>query len=176
MAVLKTLTPQRGQTLADGTPNPIRNMDETLFVQVERTRDEVSGKHPVRYFEAYVIDYTDIPVCTTTGGVSAGVGATAVSPNLPKNTKILSAYMDIITPFVNSAASQEIAQVAVGATELFSDATLTAAAQFKAASATLPLKLSAAVPIYVYFEGADTVTYTAGRAILYVEVLSYFDE
>lgn len=176
MAVLKTLTPQRGQTLADGTPNPLRNMDETLFVQVERTRDEVSGKHPVRYFEAYVIDYTDIPACTATGGVSGGAGATVASAQLPKNTKILSAYVDVITPFVNSGATQEIDQVAVGATELFSDATLTAAAQFKAASATLPLKLSAAAPIYVYFAGADTVTYSAGRAIVYVEVLSYFDE
>jgi hypothetical protein len=72
MATIRILTPARGVVAADGKPNPIPDKEQTMFTQVERERDEVSGKHLTKYlwqFEA-VMTATDPLVC---GGGAGGV-------------------------------------------------------------------------------------------------------
>lgn len=183
------LGPKRGTRdgIATGVETVLPGSPHTLFVQVEPTRDDRAGMHPIEYYIPYEFTYADIPACTNTGGLSGGAGATVTLPVLPQYARIVDAYLDTLTPFVNSAGTQDIDAVTIGATSLFADADLTAAAGMVKAQEfemsvpyeavnVFPIKLAAATPAYAYFAGANAVTYTAGAAILWLKVISYMDK
>jgi hypothetical protein len=189
------LGPKRGTRdgIADGVETVLPGSPHTLFVQVEATRDERQGMHPIEYYISYEFDYSDIPACTSAGGVSAGAGATVTLPELPIYARVVDAYFDTLTAFVNDGGTEEIDAVKIGSTSLFADGDLTAAAgmvkapEFSLAAVNtgtdpdavtqkFPIKLAAATPVYVYFAGANTVEYTAGKAILWLKVISYLDK
>ena len=99
MATIRILTPARGVVAADGKPNPIPDKEQTMFTQVERERDEVSGKHLTKYlwqFEA-VMTATDPLVC---GG---GAGGVLTFPAIPATARITDLYCEIATALVNDA-------------------------------------------------------------------------
>ena len=112
MATIRILTPARGVVAADGKPNPIPDKEQTMFTQVERERDEVSGKHLTKYlwqFEA-VMTAADPLVC---GG---GAGGVLTFPAIPATARVTDLYVEIVTALVNDAATQEVDAVKLNAT------------------------------------------------------------
>jgi hypothetical protein len=190
------IAPKRGTVDATTLkPNPLSDKPQTFFAQVERGHDERAGMRLMRYTIPYEFDYTDIPTCTAAGGVSAGAGATVSLPQIPATSRILGVVAEVVTAFTNDAAggsTADIDAVALNTDVVLADAAITASAGvFKAPEFTLaavssgvdpdaityvfPKKYSVLVTPKVYFAGADTVKYTAGKMRLFVEVLSYFE-
>jgi hypothetical protein len=188
------LQPKRGKV--DPTtlkPDPLPDKPQTLWAQVERTHDQVSGLRLQRYVIPYEFDYTDIPACTATGGVSGGAGATVTLPVIPAKARVLNVWAEMVTSFVNDAGSQDIDGVVLNTDTVIADALLAAnstgivaAPTFSLAAVNsgvsadeatqvLPKLYAVNVTPAVYFAGANTVLYTAGKMRLYVEVLSYFE-
>lgn len=178
MATIQILGPARGVVAADNKPNPIPGKEQTMFTQVERTRDEVSGKHLTKYlwqFEA-VMTVANPLVCTATGGVAGGAGATLTFPTIPATARITDLYCEIVTALVNSAATQDVDAVKLNADVMIADANIAAAVGlFKTDAATTPKKYAVPVVPTICLAGADTVTYTAGKVRLFIETLSYFE-
>ena len=185
---IKNVQPQRGSG-EFGSEKALPGSPHTLFAQVERTRDDRQGQHPLSYWIAYEYGFADIPACTATGGISGGAGATLNLPDLPANARILSVMHETLTAFVNGAATQDIDGVSLGDTEIIADAAIDATAKLVVAppfaltegtpntvAFTFPMKLAAATTPKIYFAGANTVKYTAGAGILWVEVVGYMDK
>ncbi len=172
MATIKILTPARGVVAVDGKPNPIPDKEQTMFTQVERARDEASGKHLTKYlwqFEA-VMTVANPLVC---GG---GVGGVLTFPTIPATMRVTDFYCEIATAVVNDAGTQEVDSVKLNADVIIADANITAAAGFyKADAAALPKKYAVPVVPTVALTGADAVKYTAGKVRLFIETLSYFE-
>jgi len=191
---VKLLAPQRGTldatTLVESV---IPGSPHTLFMQVEQTRDERAGQHPIEYYIPWEFTFADIPACTSAGGIPTSAGATLTLPVLPIYTRIVEMYLETLTAWVSTGGRQDIAGVAVGATILMVDAEVTAAvamlklSEFSLAAANsgtnadtvtqnFPIKLAAATAPKIYFEGNDADVYSAGRGILWIKVISYFDK
>ena len=150
---IKNVQPQRGSG-AFGSENALPGSPHTLFLQVERTRDDREGQHPIRYFVAYEFGYADAD------------GSNVVSfPQLPANVRVLGTYLEVLTTF--DAAS---ADVALGTDVVGNDVAVTAG--FLACATGLPKKYAAATTPSVTF--ADAVT--AGAGILWIEVISFMDK
>jgi hypothetical protein len=185
---IKNVQPKRGS--GDfGSEQRLQGSPHSLFMQVERTRDDREGQHPIRYFIGYEYGYADIPACTAAGGAGAGAGATVQFPELPANARILSVMHETLTAFVNDAATQDIDGVSIGDTSMIADAAITAAAGLVGAplftlaegapnvpTFIFPFKLATPATPKVYFAGANTVRYTAGAGIFWIEVVSYMDK
>lgn len=173
-------------------PNPLSDAIGTFFTQVVKTHDQVSGLRLTSYVIPYEFDFNDVPACTSTGGISGGAGATVVLPNIPATSRILSVWAEVVSSFVNSGGSQDIDAVTLNTDSVLADADIAAAAgvyvapEFSLAAVAsgvsadavtclFPKKYAVNVTPKVYFAGANTVTYSAGKMRLYVEVLSYFE-
>jgi hypothetical protein len=172
MTTIRILTPARGVVAPDGKPNPIPDKEQTMFTQVERERDEVSGKHLTKYlwqFEA-VMTATDPLVC---GG---GVGGVLTFPAIPATARVTDLYAEIVTALVNSAATQDVDAVNLNSDVAIADANITAAAGlYKVDAGVLPKKYSTTLIPTIVLTGADGVQYTAGKVRLFIETLSYFE-
>jgi len=170
------LVPKRGTVDTGLIPVSTPERPQTAWVQVERTRDEYSGKHLMEYYISAEFDFNDLPACTGTGGVSGGAGTKVSLGELPKKLRLLGGYLETVTAWVNDAASEEIDGVFLGSDALLADADITAAAGFvdlAAAATPIPPKIYATPQeLIVYFAGAATKVYTAGKSRLYLKVLS----
>src|SRR3972149_2437502 len=62
------LVPKRGTVDTGLIPVSTPERPQTAWVQVERTRDEYSGKHLMEYYISAEFDFNDLPACTGTGG------------------------------------------------------------------------------------------------------------
>ncbi len=172
MATIRILTPARGVVAPDGKPNPIPDKEQTMFTQVERERDEVSGKHLTKYlwqFEA-VMTATDPLVC---GG---GVGGVLTFPAIPAVARVTDLYVEIAQALVNNAATQDVDSVNLNADVAIADANITAAAGlYHVDAAVLPRKYSTTLIPTITLSGADGVQYITGKVRLFIETLSYFE-
>ncbi len=172
MATIRILTPARGVVAADGKPNPIPDKEQTMFTQVERERDEVSGKHLTKYlwqFEA-VMTATDPLVC---GG---GAGGVLTFPAIPATARVTDLYVEIATALVNDAATQDVDSVNLNADVAIADANITAAAGlYHVDAGVLPKKYATTLVPTITLTGADGVQYIAGKVRLFIETLSYFE-
>lgn len=187
MTIQVVRTP-RGVPAADGKPNPLPSTPGTVFVQAVPTHDEYDGKRVLEYWYGYEYTFADIPACTSSGGLSGGAGSTVTFPLLPANARLLAVAHETLTPFVNSASTQDIDAVAVGVTSYLADSAITAGAglvaalplavdfDYNTAVNVFPVKLAAAAAPLVYFAGANGVTYSAGHGILWIKIIGYLDQ
>ena len=152
MAIVN-VRPKRGSG-AYGSEEKMQGSPHSLFLSVERTRDDREGLHTIRYFIAHEFSYAD-----------ADASNIVTLPPLPANARVLGAYLEVLTAF--DAAS---ADVALGTDVIGNDVAVTAG--FLACATGLPKKYAAVTTPTVTF--ADAVT--AGAGILWVEVISYMDK
>ena len=137
-----------------GSEQRLQGSPHSLFLSVERTRDDRDGMHAIRYFIAHEFAFGD-----------ADASNKVTLPPLPANARVLGAYLEVGTAF--DAAS---AAVAIGTDVLAATAAVTAG--FVACATGLPKKYATSTAPSVTF--ADAVT--AGAGILWVEVISYMDK
>lgn len=173
-------------------PNPLSDKPQTQFIQVEKTHDQVSGERLHHYTVAYEFDYASIPACTSTGGISGGAGATVSLNVIPANARVLNVDVEIVSNLVNDAGSQDVDGVYLNTDAVLADADISAAAGWyhapnftlaavgsgvsaDAVTYVFPREYQVNVTPILYFAGANTVRYTAGKVRVYVEVLSYFE-
>lgn len=171
------ITPKRG-TVDPTTlkPNPLSDKPQTYFIQVERAHNQVDGLRLQTYLIGYEFDYADLPACTATGGVGAGAGTKISLPQIPAVMRVVNGWVEVVDAFVNDAASQEIDGVYFNTDAMIADGNITAGTgitEFDAGA--VPAKYAVPVAPIVYFTGADTKIYTAGKMRIFVEVISYFE-
>src|SRR3972149_6480826 len=87
------LVPKRGTVDTGLIPVSTPERPQTAWVQVERTRDEYSGKHLMEYYISAEFDFNDLPACTGTGGVSGGAGTKVSLGELPRNLRVLGCFL-----------------------------------------------------------------------------------
>ena len=179
-ALVTLITPKRGQVDATTLyPNPLPDKEQTLFLQVERTRDQVSGMRLGEYWIAYEMqfDAVNTGLCTAAGGTGGGAGLTVSFPEIPAKCRVLDGFVEIPTALVNDAGTQDIDQVLLGATEVIADASIAAniATLVGFAAAGVKLLLTANTTPKVCLAGADTVLYNAGKLRLFIKVLGWFE-
>ena len=171
------LAPKRG-TVDPTTlkPNPLSDRPQTQFIQVEPSHDQNKGLRLHRYIIPLTFTYADIPTCTAAGGAGGGAGATVSLPQIPATCRVVCGWFETKTAWVNDAGTQEIDGVYLNTDAMIADGNITAAAGVIEFDATaVPVKYAVLVTPKVYFTGLDTVAYTAGEGVLYVEVISYFE-
>jgi hypothetical protein len=137
-----------------GSEQKMQGSPHSLFLSVERTRDDREGMHTIRYFIAHEFGFAD-----------ADASNIVTFPPLPANARVLGAYLEVLSAF--DAAS---AVVVLGTDVIGDEVAVTPG--FLACVTGLPKKYATPTTPIVAF--ADAVT--EGSGILWVEVISYMDK
>ncbi len=179
MAVLVTnITPKRGQLDADLFPNPLSDKPQTLFLQVERTRDQVSGLRLGEYWIAYEMSFSASNVGTCLADRGDGTAGLKVQfPQIPATLRILDLFVEIPTALVNSAGTQDIDGVLLNTDVAIADGNIAANTATLVSADAGVCKVKYAVPVTpsVLLAGAGAVTYSVGKLRLFVKALGYFE-